>query len=339
MRHGCGDVSEFERDIPALHGPTGFADGAVLGHYVGMAPNLNAASGPATTRMDDSPKTAALMAWLDPDRGNTRLDGVDQGVMRVGADVVRGTCLPPPVAAAVAHEVDLWLAVGRMGSLELPPEVPSDVARLVYRRAALIRPASMRPAPVRPIPEASSLGSAGQLTKSSGDTPPQAVRDACRRGLELAPDYGGPGLTEGAKARARAMAAGNAVGPDQAARMVAWFARHDANYTRQTSPPSPGYVAFLLWGGDAGRAWARGVAGGVDDEARKAHGVRAVHTGKFSALRVTHKATDEKPKWERQGYVGPGGAWATAKREAKKRGKNEAYARKLYGNYIGRSLP
>lgn len=297
---------------------------------------LTAMTGVAATCLDDSAKTRALMAWLDPAQRSARLDGVDQGVVKNGADVVRGLALSPAVADAVAAAVDDWLLFGRLGVLEMPQDVPADIARLAMRRAALIRPDRRPPAVVRPLPEASPVGSAAQLSKSEGNTPPQGVRDACRRGLELAPEYGGPGLTEGAKQRARSMAAGNAVSGDQAAKMSAWFARHDANYSRESSPPSPGYVAFLLWGGDAGRSWARRVSDSQSDAA-KSHGVRAVHSGKFSALRRTEKGDKKTPKWKKEGLVGPGGAWATAKREAKKRGKNEAYAAKLYSKFTGNS--
>ncbi len=295
-----------------------------------MPLTLQTLASPARTQLDTSSKTSALMAWLDPQRRNAQVDGVDQGTIRSGSDVVRALCLTPALAAAVAQEVDAWLQFGRLGALELPVGVPPDVARIIMRRVAMIDLPRPRPTTTVPMPEAQPLGGA-VLAKAEGEVPPQGVRDACRRGLELAPDYGGPGLTEGAKARARAMARGEAISNEQATRMSAWFARHDANYTRQSSPPSPGYVAFLLWGGDAGRTWARKVVTALG----KAHGVRHVSSGRFHSLRAVDKA--DTPKWKKRGYVGPGGAWATAQREAKKRGKNEAYARKLYSQFTGKA--
>lgn len=41
--------------------------------------------------------------------------------------------------------------------------------------------------------------------------------------------------------------------------MNAWFARHAVDRKPGWSLPgkeTPGYVAWLLWGGDAGRTWA-----------------------------------------------------------------------------------
>jgi hypothetical protein len=40
--------------------------------------------------------------------------------------------------------------------------------------------------------------------------------------------------------------------------MAAWFARHDnpiERRARERDKTSPAYVAWLLWGGDAGVAW------------------------------------------------------------------------------------
>lgn len=156
----------------------------------------------------------------------------------------------------------------------------------------------------------------------SDRSPPEAVRSACRRGLELAPKYGGDGLTAGAKSRARSMANGQPISTQSARRMVAWFARHDANYTRQASPPSPGYVAYLLWGGASGRAWAKTVAGDSDTE-------KSMDRWSLEDLDMFAKA-DKRPKWKQKGWVGPGGAWETAKRKAKEQGKPESYARAIY---------
>jgi hypothetical protein len=104
------------------------------------------------------------------------------------------------------------------------------------------------------------------LTKADGHTPPQGVRAACARGLKLVPEYGGDGLTAGAKARARSMAGGGSVSMANIKRMKAFFARHTEANT--ASPPSPGYVAWLLWGGDAGKAWAGKMAKDADQAAK-----------------------------------------------------------------------
>jgi hypothetical protein len=58
--------------------------------------------------------------------------------------------------------------------------------------------------------------------------------------------------------------------------MVSFFARHEKNKgidpDKKGSPEKDaGYVAWLLWGGDAGKAWANKVKGQMDaaDKKRK----------------------------------------------------------------------
>lgn len=87
-------------------------------------------------------------------------------------------------------------------------------------------------------------------------TPPQGVRAACKRGLELRPEHGGDGLTQAAVSWARKLASGSPISPEKAKKMNAYFARHVVDKKAGwDSPPTPGYVAWLLWGGDPGKAW------------------------------------------------------------------------------------
>lgn len=91
--------------------------------------------------------------------------------------------------------------------------------------------------------------------------PPAAVAAAARRGLALRRDHAGG--TEVGVARARDLASGGGVSASTVRRMVSFFARHEVDKSADgwgsTSDPSPGYVAWLLWGGDAGKRWAEGL--------------------------------------------------------------------------------
>lgn len=91
-------------------------------------------------------------------------------------------------------------------------------------------------------------------------TPPSGVRDALRRGLALHEQgYSGDGLQSETVAWATRMAGGEDVTFEKAAKMAAWFARHDNEIerrARERDKTSPAYVAWLLWGGDPGMAWA-----------------------------------------------------------------------------------
>lgn len=99
-------------------------------------------------------------------------------------------------------------------------------------------------------------------------TPPEPVRAAARRGLELRRLSGRGGLDReqagrlgigSGVARAEQLAAGEALTLAELKRMKAFFARHDGERergVRLASDRSPASVAWLLWGGDDGRTWA-----------------------------------------------------------------------------------
>jgi len=92
--------------------------------------------------------------------------------------------------------------------------------------------------------------------------PPATVAAAARRGLELRAEYGRGGTAVGV-ARARDLGNRRTLTVETAKRMVAYFERHEVDLrapaARRGHPdyPSAGYIAWLLWGGDAGRTWAR----------------------------------------------------------------------------------
>jgi hypothetical protein len=101
--------------------------------------------------------------------------------------------------------------------------------------------------------------------KSDGQSfsPPSSVRSAARRGLELRKKHGKGGLStqEAGKqgigsgvARATTLASGKSVSYAMIKRMAAFFSRHAKNLSG--GEDDAGYIAGLLWGGSAGRAWA-----------------------------------------------------------------------------------
>ena len=96
-------------------------------------------------------------------------------------------------------------------------------------------------------------------------TPPESVRKAAARGLELRKQYGRGGTAIGV-ARARDLSNGKSVSPRTIMRMVSYFARHEVDKKAEGfSPgekgyPSAGRVAWFLWGGDAGKSWANKIA-------------------------------------------------------------------------------
>lgn len=86
--------------------------------------------------------------------------------------------------------------------------------------------------------------------------PPKAVREAARQGLserkEQPPSKRG-GTPVGI-ARARDLANGREVPESTLKRIVSFFARHSVD---KRTKGSKARQAWLLWGGDSGRAWAK----------------------------------------------------------------------------------
>ena len=90
-------------------------------------------------------------------------------------------------------------------------------------------------------------------------TPPQSAADNAAKGLALRKRFGRGG-TEIGVARAGELVARTPLDPSVVKRMVSFFARHEVdkrarNFGNEENP-SAGYIAWLLWGGDEGRAWA-----------------------------------------------------------------------------------
>lgn len=111
------------------------------------------------------------------------------------------------------------------------------------------------------------------MSIESNLTPPQGVRAALRRGLELhEAGASGEGLQPETVAWARRMARGEQASREKIIKMRAWHARHAVDKRPGwDNPPTPGYVAFLLWGGEPGRVWSNKVAEMIDrEEAGKA---------------------------------------------------------------------
>ena len=98
--------------------------------------------------------------------------------------------------------------------------------------------------------------------------PPKDVRKAAKRGLELRKKFGRGGLTSRVAGmlgigsgivRAQTLAKGMKLSPRTVKRMHNYFSRHRKDKRPGWSNPknpTNGYIAWLLWGGDAGKRWA-----------------------------------------------------------------------------------
>jgi HK97 family phage prohead protease len=92
-------------------------------------------------------------------------------------------------------------------------------------------------------------------------SPPAGVREEAAKGLAWRDEYNRGGTAVGV-ARARDLSNGTNISPDTAKRMASYFARHEVDKQGEGwSPgqdgfPSAGRIAWALWGGDPGQAWA-----------------------------------------------------------------------------------
>jgi hypothetical protein len=105
-----------------------------------------------------------------------------------------------------------------------------------------------------------------KTTKADGHSPPDGVRQAAKRGLELRSQFGRGGTAVGI-ARARDLSNGTRVSDSTIKRMASFFARHAVDKRPgwgDPANPTNGYIAHLLWGGDAGKAWANKIARQLD---------------------------------------------------------------------------
>jgi hypothetical protein len=143
---------------------------------------------------------------------------------------------------------------------------------------------------------------------ADGFVPPQQVRANAKRGLELRKKHNRGG-TEVGVARARDLSNGAALSLDTIKRMNSYFARHEVDKKGEGwGVDSAGYIAWLLWGGDAGWSWAKGIL--KQKENKEKSSMNDLTTSYFSiekadrqpdgTLMVYGKATDDSVDIDQQ---------------------------------------
>lgn len=107
--------------------------------------------------------------------------------------------------------------------------------------------------------------------KGSDHIPPAAVAEAAALGLDLRRRFGRGGTAVGVR-RAEQLRDREPVSDDDITAIASYFKRHavdkqaKAQRWGDNDDPSAGYVAWLLWGGDAGEVWADGLRAKQDSE-------------------------------------------------------------------------
>jgi hypothetical protein len=108
-----------------------------------------------------------------------------------------------------------------------------------------------------------------EAVKKVNTVPPQGVRAAAKRGLKYYEEgKAGDGFEAATADRARRIAAGEALTEEHINRMHSFFERHAGGRSKKAKPGevTAWDVAWLCWGGDAGRSW----ASKVDSQLHKA---------------------------------------------------------------------
>jgi hypothetical protein len=123
---------------------------------------------------------------------------------------------------------------------------------------------------------------------NAGFVPPQEVRSNAKRGLELRQKYNRGG-TEVGVARARDLSNGKALSLDTIKRMTSYFARHEVDKKGEGwGKDSAGYIAWLLWGGDAGWSWAKGIV--REQESKEKSTMKDLTTAFFEIVKSDRNA-------------------------------------------------
>ena len=144
-----------------------------------------------------------------------------------------------------------------------PEDIPSEVKREVlgelFDLEALTAPDADAVQPVN-----AELAAVEMVPKKYAHIdfkPSKEMREAAKRGLEYRKKAGGKGGTAVGVARGRDVSNGRRLSPETVRDMHKFFSRHQGESRKIAEGKAPhedkGYVAWLLWGGDAGRAWAR----------------------------------------------------------------------------------
>ena len=122
--------------------------------------------------------------------------------------------------------------------------------------------------------------------------PPQGVVSNAKRGLELRREFNRGGTDVGV-ARARSLSNGQGIPLETIRRMVSYFARHEVDKKGKdwgnASNPSAGYIAWLLWGGDAGKTWADSIS---EREKKKDKSMNSDMTSTYAKIIKQEKQED-----------------------------------------------
>lgn len=237
------ELRGFDRlDIPEADVP--IVGGMPLGSGLDLGGDL--VDAPAQTAPETAPESTPQPVAVEP-----LADPLNGAQIQAAQDILLG--ITAGSLAPAAGEA-LLVAVGLS---------PDQAARMVAAQATI------QPSEVEPVPEATVAAEAPQeavkaITADAPDrygdidfTPTKEMASEAERGLRLRGEFNRGG-TEVGVARATQLKNRETLSPDTVRRMASYFARHAVDKRPgwdDPANPSAGFIAWLLWGGDAGRDW------------------------------------------------------------------------------------
>ena len=136
----------------------------------------------------------------------------------------------------------------------------SQARNHIIRRAEALNRTDLLPEEWKPKSAKKSLEIEKRAVSDIDLKPTDSMAANARRGLELRDKFNRGGTAVGV-ARARDLANQRDLSPETVARMYSFFSRHEVDKQGKdwdnAERPSNGKIAWLLWGGDSGYAWAK----------------------------------------------------------------------------------
>jgi phage gp29-like protein len=259
----------------------------------GYGPSFNATDTAPSSATDprslstDHLQSLAPAVITDTDAPAAPLQGRDESPTRPStpprpsaADDLRAATT---AALAAARANDLKPLADRLAVLDA---ITDDAAMLAEMKnlskewPALLKQVNAKTATAQALAESmtaeffNGLSAPTSLTaknaKPDSYTPTSGMKEAAKRALAWRAEFNRGG-TEIGVARARSILNDN-LPADTVMRMVSFFARHEVNKqatgfnSGEEGFPSAGRIAWDLWGGDAGKAWANKIAAQLEGE-------------------------------------------------------------------------
>lgn len=279
-----GMISGDASAIPTLPAPT--EDVSDQGAENQVKPELSEDKTIAAENLDDDEPSNAEAEQLAKDMTDHKIDRCEHGRInecpKCGVERTRGVLLGEdgkPIGWKIA-----WKAISKKATVAAENKVfayhiDKDAVTMHEVRKSLDLDTDPRMGDMFPSEWAEYLRAKNEeilgpeKTKISAEapkkyshidfTPPKGAREEAEKALAWRREHGRGG-TEVGIARARDIANGTNLSPDTVRRMKAFFDRHESGEGEGSKPGEDGYpsnwvIAWSLWGGDAGYAWARKV--------------------------------------------------------------------------------